>query len=80
MATIRLAEAERKMNQIKEFLEKYCLNNPQSPIREIITLKLKIYNLREISEKLNMPHKKTYLYFDNFRKKFQIYIVENKII
>ena len=43
-------------------------------------LKLKNYNLREISEKLNMPHKKTYLYFDNFRKKFQIYIVENKII
>lgn len=77
---IEKAEAERKMNQIKDFLEKYCLNNPKSPIREIIKLKLKNYNLREISEKLNIPHKKTYLYFDNFRKKFQIYIVENKVI
>ena len=47
---------------------------------KIIRLALKNYNLREISENLNMPHKKTYLYSDNFRKKFQTYIVENKII
>ena len=63
------------MKQINEFLEKYCLNKPESPVRELIKFKLKNYNLREISEKLNMPHKKTYLYFDNFRKKFQIYIL-----
>lgn len=73
-------EIERKMNQIKKFLEDYCLDNPKSPIREIIELKLKNYNLKEISKELNIPHKKTYLYFDNFRKKFQNYIKENKII
>ncbi|MGL5246277.1 MAG: hypothetical protein ACRC8C_01765 [Mycoplasmoidaceae bacterium] len=77
---VEKVEIERKMNQIKVFLESYCLNNPKSPIREIIKLKLKNYNLKEISKELNIDHKKTYLYFDKFRKKFQIYIKENKII
>ncbi|MGL4617006.1 MAG: hypothetical protein ACRCUM_02100 [Mycoplasmoidaceae bacterium] len=77
---VERSERERKMNQVKNFLESYCLDNPKSPIKEIVKLKLKNYNLKEISKELNIPHKKTYLHFDKFRKKFQLYIKENKII
>ncbi|MGL5591535.1 MAG: hypothetical protein ACRDCF_02240 [Mycoplasmoidaceae bacterium] len=77
---IEKVERERKMHEIKTFLESYCLDNPKSPIRQIIKLKLKNYNLKEISKELNIPHKKTYLHFDKFRKQFQIHIEKNKII